>query len=79
MWDLNYIFEEDHHIDKQELTIDSLSLSSRSGVACTVTRSSIGVWDIMQGSLRSLVYISYINFKKFSIVSWKFDLISLLK
>ena len=38
VWDLNYIFEEDHHIDKQELTIDSLSLSTYAGIAATVTR-----------------------------------------
>ena len=24
VWDLNYIFEEDHHIDKHELTIESV-------------------------------------------------------
>ena len=52
VWDLDYIFEEDHHIDKQELTIDSVCLSTKAGLAATVTRSSIGVWDIMLGSLR---------------------------
>ena len=52
MWDLDYIFEDDHHIDKQELTIDSVCLSTRAGLAATVTRSSIGVWDLMHGSLR---------------------------
>ena len=38
VWDLNYIFEEDHHIDKHELTIDKISISSRAGLAVTVTR-----------------------------------------
>ena len=38
VWDLNYIFEADHHIDKQELTIDSISLSTPAGIAAAVTR-----------------------------------------
>ena len=38
VWDLSYIFEDDHHIDKQELTIDSISLSTKAGIAATVTR-----------------------------------------
>ena len=38
VWNLNYIFEEDHHIDKHELTIDKISISSRAGLAVTVTR-----------------------------------------
>ena len=38
VWDLSYIFEQDHHIDKQELTIDSLSLSTQAGITATVTR-----------------------------------------
>ena len=38
VWDLSYIFEDDHHIDKQELTIDSVSLSTKAGIAATVTR-----------------------------------------
>ena len=38
VWDLNYIFEEDHHIDKQELTIDNISVSTKAGIAATVTR-----------------------------------------
>ena len=40
VWDLSYIFEDDHHIDKQELTIDSISLSTKAGIAATVTRST---------------------------------------
>ena len=42
VWDLNYIFEEDHHIDKHELTIDALSISTTAGIAVTVTRSCLG-------------------------------------
>ena len=38
VWDLSYIFEDDHHIDKQELTIDSISLSTKAGIAATGTR-----------------------------------------
>ena len=38
VWDLNYIFEEDHHIDKHELTIDNISISTKAGIAVTVTR-----------------------------------------
>jgi hypothetical protein len=39
---LNYIFEKEHHIDKHELTIDSLSISTQAGIAVVVTRSCIG-------------------------------------
>ena len=38
VWNLNYIFEEDHHIDKHETSIDSISISSKAGIAVTVTR-----------------------------------------
>ena len=51
VWDLNYIFENDHHIDKHELTIDSVSVSTTVGLAVTVTRSCVGVWDYMTGRL----------------------------
>ena len=51
VWDLNYIFEEDHHIDKHELTIESISLCTRSQLAVTATRGCIGVWDYMTGKL----------------------------
>jgi hypothetical protein len=42
VWNLNYIFEKEHHIDKHELTIDSLSISTQAGIAVVVTRSCIG-------------------------------------
>ena len=49
VWDLNYIVEEDHHIDKHELTIESIAVSTKAGIAVTVTRSCVGVWDYMIG------------------------------
>ena len=52
VWDLNFIFEEDHHIDKHELTIDGLSVSTQAQIAVTVTRSCVGVWDYMTGKLK---------------------------
>ena len=42
VWNLNYIFEKEHHIDKHDLTIDSLSISTKAGIAVVVTRSCIG-------------------------------------
>jgi WD40 repeat protein len=51
VWDLNYIFEEDHHIDKHELTIQSLSISTKAQLAITSTRGCVGVWDYMLGNI----------------------------
>ena len=42
VWNLDYIFEKEHHIDKHELTIDSLSISTSAQLAVAVTRSCIG-------------------------------------
>ena len=52
VWDLNYIFEEDHHIDKHELTIESISVSTKAQIAVTATRGCIGVWSYMTGKLK---------------------------
>jgi len=52
VWNLDYIFEEDHHIDKHELTIDSISISTKTGIAVTVTRSCVGIWDFQTGRLK---------------------------
>ena len=67
MWNLDYIFEKEHHIDKHELTIDSLSISTSAQLAVVVTRSCIGkvvakksfeltyykgIWDFMTGKLK---------------------------
>ena len=42
IWNLDYIFEKERHIDKHELTIDALSISTTAGIAVTVTRSCLG-------------------------------------
>merc|ERR1719270_2709820 len=52
VWDLDYIFEKEQHIDKHELTIDSLSISTKAQIAVVVTRSCIGIWDFMTGKLK---------------------------
>jgi WD40 repeat protein len=52
VWNLDYIFEKEHHIDKHELTIDSISISTSAQTAVVVTRSCIGIWDFMTGKLK---------------------------
>ena len=47
VWDLDYIFEKEQHIDKHELTIDSLSISTKAQIAVVVTRSCIGTQQII--------------------------------
>ena len=47
VWDLDYIFEKEQHIDKHELTIDSLSISTKAQIAVVVTRSCIGRQQII--------------------------------
>ncbi len=53
VWNMNYIFEQVHHIDRHELQIDSVSLCTSRGFAVTVTRNCIGIWDLMTGKLRA--------------------------
>lgn len=53
VWNINYIFEKVHHIDRHEMPIDSASLSTEGGIAVTATRSCIGIWDMLTGKLRS--------------------------
>ena len=53
VWNINYIFEKVHHIDRHEMPIDSLSLSTEGGIAVTATRSCIGIWEMLSGTLRS--------------------------
>ena len=53
VWNINYIFEKVRHIDRHELPIDSVSLSTDAGIAITVTRSCIGIWDILTGKLKA--------------------------
>jgi hypothetical protein len=38
MWNLDHIFEKERHIDKHNLTIDSISLSTSALLAVVVTR-----------------------------------------
>ena len=58
VWDLNYIFEEDHHIDKHELTIESLHISTKAQMAVTTTRGCVGVWDYMHGLNLTLQFLT---------------------
>lgn len=51
VWNINNIFEQVHVIDRHELPIDSISLSKNLGLAVTVTRSCVGVWDLQIGKL----------------------------
>lgn len=48
---MNYIFEQVHHIDRHELPIDSVSLSTDAGIAVVVTRNCIGIWDLLTGKM----------------------------
>ncbi len=41
-----------HHIDRHELQIDSVSLCTKLGIAVTVTRNCIGIWDLLTGKLK---------------------------
>ena len=52
VWNMNYIFEQVHHIDRHELQIDCVSLCTKLGIAVTVTRNCIGIWDLLTGKLR---------------------------
>ena len=53
VWNINYIFEQVHHIDRHELPIDSVSLSTDAGIAVVVTRNCIGIWDLLTGGQAS--------------------------
>lgn len=53
VWNLDYIFEKEHHIDKHELTIDNVNISTSAQIAVVVTRSCIGIWDFMTGELKA--------------------------
>ena len=53
VWNLNYIFEEVHRNDRHETQIDSISLSTEKGIAVTVTRGCVGIWDLLTGALKS--------------------------
>ena len=53
VWNINYIFEQVHHIDRHELPIDSVCVSTEAGIAVVVTRTCIGIWDILTGKLKT--------------------------
>ncbi|XP_073979529.1 NACHT and WD repeat domain-containing protein 2 isoform X2 [Rhodnius prolixus] len=53
VWNINNIFEQVHVIDRHELQIDSISVCQEAGLAVTVTRGFVGVWDIQAGHLIS--------------------------
>ena len=49
VWNINYIFEQVHHIDRHELQIDSVSVSTSAGIGVVVTRNCIGIWNLITG------------------------------
>ena len=53
VWNTDYMFEHVHEIDRHEMKIDSVQLSTSAGIAITVTRNCIGVWNILTGKLLS--------------------------
>ncbi|CAH1405153.1 unnamed protein product [Nezara viridula] len=53
VWNINNIFEQVHVIDRHELPIDSISVCQEVGLAVTVTRGCVGVWDMLVGHLIS--------------------------
>ena len=53
VWNINYIFEKVHHIARHEMPIDGVSLSTAGGIAVTATRSCVGIWEMLTGTLRS--------------------------
>ena len=53
VWNLKNVFEQVHHIDRHESQIDSISLCTNVGIAVTVTRGCVGIWDILTGKLKS--------------------------
>ncbi|CAH1380087.1 unnamed protein product [Tenebrio molitor] len=53
VWNINNIFEQVHVIDRHELQVDSISLSDDLSLAVTVTRNSVGVWNLRIGKLMS--------------------------
>ncbi|CAB4067000.1 unnamed protein product [Lepeophtheirus salmonis] len=53
VWNMNYIFEQVHHIDRHELQIDSVSLSTMAGIAIVVTRNYSALGAIVTHALVS--------------------------
>ena len=59
VWNMNYIFEQVHHIDRHELPIEAVSLSTDAGIAVVVTRNCIGIWDLLTGKYCVLFTYTY--------------------
>ncbi|XP_046671615.1 NACHT and WD repeat domain-containing protein 2 [Homalodisca vitripennis] len=53
VWNINNIFEQEHVIDRHELQVESICISQLTGIAVTVTRGCVGVWDLQIGRLMS--------------------------
>ena len=53
VWNIDYMFEHVHEIDRHEIKIESVQLSTSAGIAVTVTRNCIGIWNILTGKLQS--------------------------
>ena len=52
VWNLDHIFEFSHPIEKHEIPIEAITVSTESKTAVTVTRNYIGVWNYMTGKLK---------------------------
>ena len=59
IWNINYIFEKSHHIDRNELPIDKVGVSTDAGIAVVVTRNCIGIWDLLTG--RYITHCPFVN------------------
>lgn len=51
VWNIKNIFEQVHLIDKHELAISDLSVSTLYNIVITITRSFIGLWNLQTGEL----------------------------
>lgn len=60
IWNINNIFEQVHVIDRHELLINNISLSE-TGLAATVTRSCVGIWELRSGRLLSKLADSHLG------------------
>ncbi|XP_046986255.1 NACHT and WD repeat domain-containing protein 2 [Schistocerca americana] len=51
VWNINNIFEQVHVIDRHEVQVDCVRVCQEAGLAVTVTRGCVGVWDLQLGRL----------------------------
>ena len=49
VWNMDYALEKAHHIDRHELPIASVRVSTEAGIAVVVTRNCIGIWELLTG------------------------------